>query len=91
MHIFNFVAIGFLIVCMLLAATKALSVDKSSGLTITAADRSPAQIAVPDATQSSRQAAPGPYDYSQQNQTDRPLERLRDLAEEEEDVLNMLD
>jgi hypothetical protein len=36
------------------------------------------------------QPIPGPI-LQQQNKTDRALERLQDLAEEEEDVLNILD
>jgi hypothetical protein len=60
MHIFGYVAIGFLIVCMLLAATKALSVDKSpASMVIAGADIAP--------------------------------ERLQEPAEEEEDLLNILD
>jgi hypothetical protein len=86
MHIFGYVVIGFLIVCMLLAATKALSV--ANAMMIAVADM--AQAEVPDATQSPRQPTPGPI-LQQQNQTDRALERSQRRAEEEEDLLNMLD
>ena len=75
--LFGYVAIGFLIVCMLLAATKALSVDTAS-MVIAVADM--AQVVAPDTTQSQNQ-----------NQTDSVLERLQDLAEEWEDLLNILD
>jgi hypothetical protein len=86
MHIFSYVVIGFLIVCMLLAATKALSV--ANAMMIAVADM--AQDEPPDATQSPRQPTPGPI-LQQQNQTDRALERSQRRAEEEEDLLNMLD
>jgi hypothetical protein len=86
MHIFSYVVIGFLIVCMLLAATKALSV--ANAMMIAVADM--AQAGVPDATQSPRQPTPGPI-LQQQNQTDHALERSQRRAEEEEDLLNMLD
>ncbi|MFZ2082622.1 MAG: hypothetical protein WAV38_39390 [Xanthobacteraceae bacterium] len=90
MHIFGYVAIGFLIVCMLLAATKALSVDKSpASMVIAGADIAPVQVVAPDATQSPRQPTPGPI--LQQNQTDSAPERLQTRAEEEEDLLNILD
>jgi hypothetical protein len=85
-HIFGYVVIGFLIVCMLLAATKALSV--ANAMMIAVADM--AQVVAPETTQSPRQPTPGPI-LQQQNQTDRALERSQDLAEEEEDLLNMLD
>ena len=89
MQIFGYIVIGFLIVCMLLAATKALSV--ANAMMIAVADMTPAQgFVVPDATQSPRQPTPGPI-LQQQNQTDRALERSQKLAEEEEDLLNMLD
>jgi hypothetical protein len=81
MHIFSYVVIGFLIVCMLLAATKALSV--ANAMMIAVADM--AQAGVPDATQSPRRPI-----LQQQNQTDRALERSQRRAEEE-DLLNMLD
>jgi hypothetical protein len=80
MHIFGYVVIGFLIVCMLLAATKALSV--ANAMMIAVPDM--AQVVAPETTQSPRQPTP-------ENQTDRALERSQDLAEEEEDLLNMLD
>jgi hypothetical protein len=75
MNIFGYVTIGFLIACMLLVGTKALSVDTAS-MIIAVADM--VQVVAPDTTQS-------------QNQTDSVLERLQGRAEEEEDVLNMLD
>jgi hypothetical protein len=87
MHIFGYVAIGFLIVCMLLAGTKALSVDAAS-MVIGAAGM--AQVVAPVTTQSPRQASPSPI-FQQQNQTDSALERLQDRAEGEEDLLNILD
>ena len=85
MHIFGYVAIGFLIACMLLAGTKALSVGNSpASMVIAVADV--AQVVAPDATQSPRQpTSPGPI-LQQQNQTDRALERSQDRAEEEEDI-----
>jgi hypothetical protein len=86
MHIFGYVVIGFLIVCMLLAATKALSV--ANAMMIAVADM--AQVVAPKTTQSPRQPTPGPI-LQQQNQTDRMQERSQKLAEEEEDLLNMLD
>jgi len=86
MHIFGYIVIGFLIVCMLLAATKALSV--ANAMTTAVADI--AQVVAPETTQSPRQPTPGPI-LQQQNQTDRTQERSRKLAEEEEDLLNMLD
>jgi hypothetical protein len=49
-----------------------------------------AQVAAPETTQSARQPTPGPI-LQQQNQTDRTQERSQKLAEEEEDLLNMLD
>jgi hypothetical protein len=89
MHIFGYVAIGFLIVCMLLAATKALSVDESpASMVIAVADM--VQVVAPDLTQSPSHPTPGPI-LQQQNQTDSALERLQDLVEEEEDQLNILD
>jgi ketol-acid reductoisomerase len=60
---------------MLLAGTKALSVDTAS-MVIAVADM--VQVVAPDTTQS-------------QNQTDSVLERLQDRAEEQEDLLNILD
>jgi hypothetical protein len=86
MHIFGYVVIGFLIVCMLLAATKTLSV--ANAMMIAVADM--AQVVAPETTQPPRQPTPGPI-LHQQNQTDRTLERSQELAEEEEDLLNMLD
>ena len=87
MHIFGYIVIGFLIVCMLLAATKALSV--ANAMTTAVADI--AQVVAPETTQSPRQPTPGPI-LQQQNQTDRTQERSQKLAEEEEeDLLNMLD
>jgi hypothetical protein len=86
MHIFDYLVIGFLIVCMLLAATKALSVANATMIAV--ADM--AQAEAPDATQSPRQPTPGPI-LQQQNQTDRALERSQRRAEEEGDLLNMLD
>jgi hypothetical protein len=85
MHIFSYVVIGFLIVCMLLAATKALSV--ANAMMIAVADM--AQAEAPDAMQSPHQPTPGPI-LQQQNQTDRALERSQRRAEKE-DLLNMLD
>ena len=85
-HIFGYIVIGFLIVCMLLAATKALSV--ANAMMTAVADM--AQVVAPATTQSPRQPTPGPI-LQQQNQTDRTQERSRKLAEEEEDLLNMLD
>ena len=85
MHIFGYVVIGFLIVCMLLAATKALSVANATVIAVA----NVAQVIAPDATQSSRHPAT-PSPILQQNQTDRALERSQDLAEEE-DLLNVLD
>ena len=67
MHIFGYVVIGFLIVCMLLAATKALSVGKSpTSMVIAMADM--AQVVAPDTTQSPRQPTSGPI-LQEQNQT----------------------
>ena len=86
MHIFGYIVIGFLIVCMLLAATKALSV--ANAMTTAVADI--AQVVAPETTQSPRQPSSGPMSQ-QQTQTDCALERSKDLAEEEEDLLNMLD
>jgi hypothetical protein len=86
MHIFGYVVIGFLIVCMLLAATKALSV--ANAMMIAVADM--AQVVAPETTQSPPQPTPGPI-LQQQNQTDRTQQRSQKLAEEEEDLLNMLD
>jgi hypothetical protein len=88
MHIFGYVAVGFLIVCLLLAATKSLSVGSPASMVIAVADV--AQVEAPDATQSPRQPTPGPI-LQQQNQTDRALERSQRRAEDEEDLLNMLD
>ena len=87
MHIFGYVAVVFLIVCLLLAATKSLSVGSPASMVIAVADV--AQVEAPDA-QSPRQPTPGPI-LQQQNQTDRTQERSQKLAEEEEDLLNMLD
>ena len=87
MHIFGYVAVGFLIVCLLLAATKSLSVGSPASMVIAVADV--AQVEAPDA-QSPRQPTPGPI-LQQQNQTDHALERSQRRAEEEEDLLNMLD
>ena len=50
MHIFGYIVIGFLIVCMLLAATKALSV--ANAMTTAVADI--AQVVAPETTQSPR-------------------------------------
>jgi hypothetical protein len=86
MHIFGYIVIGFLIVCMLFAATKALSV--ANAMMIAVADM--AQVVAPETRQSPRQPISGPI-LQQQNQTDRALDRSKDLAEEEEDLLNMLD
>lgn len=88
MHIFGYIATGFLIVCILLAATKSLSAGSPASIVIAMADV--AQVVAPDAMQSSRQPSPGPI-LQQQNQADRALERLQDRAEEEEDLLNILD
>ena len=85
MRTFDYIGVGVLIVCML-AGTKALSVDTASMIAV--ADM--AQDEPPDATQSPRQPTPGPI-LQQQNQTDRALERSQRRAEEEEDLLNMLD
>ena len=86
MHIFSYVVIGFLIVCMLLAGTKALSV--ANAMMIAVADM--AQAEAPDAMQSPRQPTPDPI-LQRQNQTDRTQQRSQRRAEEEEDLLNMLD
>ena len=86
MHIFGYVVIGFLIVCMLLGATKALSV--ANAITIAVADM--AQVVAPKTTQSPLQPTPNPI-LKQQDQIDRTQERSQTLAEEEEDLLNMLD
>jgi hypothetical protein len=86
MHIFGYIVIGFLIVCMLLAATKALSV--ANAMMIAVADM--AQVVAPETMQSPRQPILGPI-LQQQNKTDCALERSKDLTEEEEDLLNMLD
>jgi len=86
MHIFGYIVIGFLIVCILLAATKALSV--ANAMMTAVGDM--AQVAAPETTQSARQPTPGPI-LQQQNQTDHALERSQRRAEEEEDLLNMLD
>jgi hypothetical protein len=89
MHIFDYIAIGFLVACMLLAATKALSVGESpASMVIAVADV--AQVVAPDATQSARQPTPGPI-LQEQNQTDRMLERSQDRAEEQEDFLKIQD
>ena len=89
MRIFGYVVIGFLIVCMVLAATKALSVGESpTSMVIAMADM--AQVVAPDTTQSPRQPTSGPI-LQEQNQTNNALERLQDRAEEEEDLLNILD
>jgi hypothetical protein len=85
MHII--VAVSFLIVCMLLAETKALSVDTAARVIIVA---DMTQVVVPDVTQYPRQQDPDPM-LQQQNQMDSALERLRNLAEEEEDLLKILD
>jgi hypothetical protein len=85
MHIFGYIVIGFLIVCVLLAATKALSV--ANAMMIAVADT--ARVVAPETTQSPRQPTPGPT-LQQQNQTDRTQERSQKPAEEEEDLLNML-
>jgi hypothetical protein len=63
------------LIVCILAGTKALSVDTAS-MVIDVADM--AQVVAPDTTQS-------------QNQTDSALERLQDLAEEQEDLLNIRD
>jgi len=91
MYIVGYAAVGFLIVCMLLAATKALSVGESptSMLTVVA-DVAPFQAVVPDTTQSPRKPTSGPV-LEQQNQAGSALERLQDHAEEEEDLLKILD
>ena len=86
MHIFGYIVIGFLIVGILLAATKALSV--ANAMMTAVADM--AQVVAPATTQSPRQPTPGPI-LQQQNQTDHALERSQRRAEEEEDLLNMLD
>jgi hypothetical protein len=75
MRIFAYLGISFLIVCMLSAGTKALSVDTAS-MVIAVADM--AQVVAPDTTQS-------------QNETDSVLERLQDSAEEQGDLLNIRD
>jgi hypothetical protein len=85
MRILGYVTIGFLIVCILLAATKALSV--ANAMMIAVADM--AQVAAPDATRSAPQPTSGPISQ-QQNQTDRTQEGSQKLAEEQEDLLNML-
>jgi hypothetical protein len=54
MPIFGYVAIGFLIVCILLAATKSLSVGSPASMVI-AVDA--AQVVASDATQSSQDRA----------------------------------
>lgn len=88
MHIFGYIATGFLIVCILLAATKSLSAGSPASIVIAMADV--AQVVAPDAMQSPPQPTPSPI-LQQQNQTDRALERSQRHAEEEEDLLNMLD
>jgi hypothetical protein len=87
MHIFGYVAIGFLIVCMLLAGTKALSVDTAS-MVIAVADM--AQVVAPDTTQSQNQTD-SVNQTDNVNQTDSVLERLQDRAEEQGDLLQILD
>jgi hypothetical protein len=82
MHIFGYIAIGFLAICVLLAATKALSVESWAAVVIS--------VAVADATRSPRQPISGQI-LQQQNQTDCTPELSQELAEEEEDLLNMLD
>ena len=54
MHIFSYLAIGYLIVCTLSAGTKALSAETASAV-IAVAD----QVVAPDTTQSPRQPSPG--------------------------------
>jgi hypothetical protein len=49
-----------------------------------------AQVVAPDTTQSPRQPTSGPK-LQQQNEKDSALERMQDRAEEEEDLLNILD
>jgi hypothetical protein len=88
MHIFGYIATGFLIVCILLAATKSLSAGSPASIVIAMADV--AHVVAPDAMKSSRQPTPGPI-LQQRNQADRALERLQDRAEEQEDLLNILD
>ena len=75
MRIFGYLGISFLIVCMLLVGTKALSVGTTS-MVIAVADMT--QVVAPDATQS-------------QNETDSALEQLQDSAEEQVDLLNIRD
>ena len=86
MHIFGYIVIGFLIVCILLAATKALSV--ANAMMTAVGDM--AQVAAPETTQSARQPTPSPL-LQEQNQTDRMLERSQDRAEEQEDFLTIQD
>ena len=75
MRIFGYLGIGFLIVWLLAPAPMA----------ITVADTVPVQAEAPDATQSPSST------FQQQNQMDSALDRLHDLLEEEEDLLNTLD
>ena len=77
MHIFGYIATGVLMVCILLAATKSLSV--ANAMMIAVADM--AQAEAPDAMQSPRQPTPGPI-LQRQNQTDRTQQRSQKLAEE---------
>ena len=76
MRIFGYLGINFLIVCMLLVGTKALSVGTTSMVIAVADDMT--QVVAPDTTQS-------------QNETDSALERLQDSAEEQVDLLNIRD
>ncbi len=76
MRIFGYLGINFLIVCMLLVGTKALSVDTTSMAIAVADDMT--QVVAPDTTQS-------------QNETDSALEQLQDGAEEQVDLLNIRD
>jgi len=88
MHILGYIAIGFLIVCVLLAATKGLSVGAPSSTV--RASRDMAQVIAPDTTQSPRQPNASPISQ-QQNQTDSAQERLHEAADEGKDLLNILD
>jgi hypothetical protein len=76
MRIFGYLGINFLIVCMLLVGTKALSVDTTSMVIAVPDDMT--QVVAPDTTQS-------------QNETDSALEQLQDSAEEQVDLLNIRD
>jgi hypothetical protein len=89
MRIFDHVVIGFLVVCMLLVASKTLSAGESPASMVLAMAGT-AQVVAPDTTQSPRPPTSGPI-LQQQNQKDSALERSQDRAEEEADLLNILD